>query len=138
MFVSKNNIKLESNLKTLRLDGGTLRMRRLRSFKEKIAIEARWELDGGTGVMWNTMVEQIRQITNGVLGVSKERGPISKETWWWNDEVQTIVKAKKEVLSRGRGIGMRTTLENISKHVRNPRKPLERRNGKHMRTFILG
>lgn len=37
----------------------------------------------------------IRRILQ-VLGESKGRCPISKETWWWTTEVQSVVKAKKE------------------------------------------
>ena len=42
------------------------------------------------------MTKWIGQTRNEVLGVLKGRDPPSKETWWWNDEVQTIIKAKKE------------------------------------------
>ena len=42
------------------------------------------------------MAERIRRTMNEAVGVSKGRGPPTKEIWWWNDEVQIIVKAKKE------------------------------------------
>ncbi|KAI8563854.1 hypothetical protein RHMOL_Rhmol03G0141600 [Rhododendron molle] len=45
--------------------------------------------------MWNTIVDGMRRISKEVLGESNGKGPISKETWWWNDEVQTLVKAKE-------------------------------------------
>ena len=40
------------------------------------------------------MAKRIRRTANEILRVSN--GPPSKETWWWNDEIQTIVKVKKE------------------------------------------
>ena len=46
--------------------------------------------------MWNTMTKRVIRTMNEVLGISKGRGSPSKEIWWWNDEIQTIVKAKKE------------------------------------------
>ena len=60
MFASKNNVELGRNLEILRLNCRTLEMRSLRSDKEKIAIEAWLELDGGI-VMWNTMAERISE-----------------------------------------------------------------------------
>ena len=49
------------------------------------------------------MAECIRRTTNEVLGVSKRRRPLWKETWWWNDGIQTIVKAKKESFKQWQG-----------------------------------
>ncbi|KAI8524934.1 hypothetical protein RHMOL_Rhmol13G0188300 [Rhododendron molle] len=50
--------------------------------------------------MWNTIANSIRRISKEVLGESKGKGPISKERWWWNDEVQTMIKAKKECFKK--------------------------------------
>ncbi|KAM2059071.1 hypothetical protein ACFX16_031584 [Malus domestica] len=38
----------------------------------------------------------IRKVAKEVLGESKGFAPHQKESWWWNEEVQTKVKAKKE------------------------------------------
>ncbi|CAL5326839.1 unnamed protein product [Camellia sinensis] len=35
-----------------------------------------------------------------VLGESKGTGPSSRETWWWREEVQAVVKAKKECFKK--------------------------------------
>ncbi|KAM1765238.1 hypothetical protein ACFX11_004391 [Malus domestica] len=42
------------------------------------------------------MASCIRKVAKEVLGESKGFAPHQKESWWWNEEVQTKVKAKKE------------------------------------------
>ncbi|KAM1776975.1 hypothetical protein ACFX14_043659 [Malus domestica] len=46
--------------------------------------------------MWDSMASCIRKVAKEVLGESKGFTPHQKESWWWNEEVQTKVKAKKE------------------------------------------
>ncbi|KAI8547554.1 hypothetical protein RHMOL_Rhmol07G0205200 [Rhododendron molle] len=69
-------------------------------FKERMSQEVWWGVEGDSDTMWNTIADGIRRISKEVLGESKGKGPISKETWWWNDEVQTMVKAKKECFKK--------------------------------------
>ncbi|KAI8572339.1 hypothetical protein RHMOL_Rhmol01G0190600 [Rhododendron molle] len=63
-------------------------------FKGKMFQQARCALDGDSNSMWNTMANTIRRVLKELLGESKGKGSISKETWWWNDEVQTILKQR--------------------------------------------
>ena len=42
------------------------------------------------------MARCVRRVAKITLGESKGSGPPSKETWWWNDEVQRAVKKKRE------------------------------------------
>ncbi|KAM2027650.1 hypothetical protein ACFX1T_019911 [Malus domestica] len=46
--------------------------------------------------MWDSMASCIRKVAKEVLGESKGFAPHQNESWWWNEEVQTKVKAKKE------------------------------------------
>ncbi|KAM1714241.1 hypothetical protein ACFX12_024872 [Malus domestica] len=46
--------------------------------------------------MWDSMASCIRKVAKEVLGEFKGFAPHQKESWWWNEEVQTKVKAKKE------------------------------------------
>lgn len=72
-------------------------------FKGKMLQQARWALDDDSNSMWNTMVDTIRRVSKEFLGESKGKGSISKETWWWNDEVQTILKQKRNALKVAKG-----------------------------------
>ncbi|KAF5957849.1 hypothetical protein HYC85_005074 [Camellia sinensis] len=42
----------------------------------------------------------IKYFSREVLGESKGTGPSSRETWWWREEVQAVVKAKKECFKK--------------------------------------
>ncbi|KAM1790463.1 hypothetical protein TB2_033954 [Malus domestica] len=42
------------------------------------------------------MTSCIRKVAKEVLGESTGFAPYQKESWWWNEEVQTKLKAKKE------------------------------------------
>ncbi|KAM1504439.1 hypothetical protein ACFXTO_000558 [Malus domestica] len=46
--------------------------------------------------MWDSMASCIRKVAKEVLEESKGFASHQKESWWWNEEVQTKVKAKKE------------------------------------------
>lgn len=41
------------------------------------------------------MAQEIRKMTKETLGESRGFGPMSKESWWSNESVQSIVKVKK-------------------------------------------
>ncbi|XP_066381990.1 uncharacterized protein [Miscanthus floridulus] len=42
------------------------------------------------------MATCVRKIASEVLGVTKGSGYNSKDTWWWNEDVQKTIKKKKE------------------------------------------
>ena len=41
-----------------------------------------------------------RKISREVLGELKRKGPNSKDTWWWMDDVQAVVKMKKKCFKK--------------------------------------
>ena len=45
--------------------------------------------------MWNEMVGCIKRVAKEVLGESRGKVQSSKETWWWNDEVQNTIRDKR-------------------------------------------
>ncbi|KAM2304509.1 hypothetical protein ACFXTH_024206 [Malus domestica] len=65
-------------------------------FKEKVITQCVWDREGEASQMWDSMASCIRKVAKEVLGESKGFAPHQKESWWWNEEVQTKVKAKKE------------------------------------------
>ena len=64
-------------------------------FREKMLKEGTWDLEDETNILWNKMGECVKRIAKGVLGESREKGPFYKDTWWWNENVQNIVKTKR-------------------------------------------
>ena len=88
-----------------RKDGGRRRTRwwdlkgdKLEIFKNRVDKEGTWDLEDDANTMWNTMANCMRKISREVLGESKRTRPSSREKWCWREEVQAVVKEKKEVL----------------------------------------
>ncbi|XP_046976465.1 uncharacterized protein LOC124542571 [Vanessa cardui] len=46
---------------------------------------------------WNEMVRFMTKVAKDVFGESKGKGLIDRDTWWWNDEIQNVLKEKKVV-----------------------------------------
>ncbi|XP_046976386.1 uncharacterized protein LOC124542487 [Vanessa cardui] len=44
---------------------------------------------------WNEIAGYIRKVAKDVFEESKGKGLIDRDTWWWNDEVQNVLKEKK-------------------------------------------
>ncbi|KAJ7949585.1 Retrovirus-related Pol polyprotein LINE-1 [Quillaja saponaria] len=59
-----------------------------------------WRVEGEPNMIWDEMASRIRNTAREVLGESRGRGPPTKETWWWNEEVQQAIKVKKECYKR--------------------------------------
>ena len=57
--------------------------------------EAIWDLEDETNILWNKMGEYVKRIANEILGKLREKCPFYKDTWWWNEDVQKIVKTKR-------------------------------------------
>ena len=47
--------------------------------------------------MWGSVAREVRKVCSEVLGVSKGgKTMINKDTWWWQESVQSALKEKKE------------------------------------------
>ncbi|KAE8668068.1 Armadillo repeat-containing protein LFR [Hibiscus syriacus] len=46
-------------------------------------------------LLWKNMANSIREMGKNTLGLSTGKAKEHKESWWWNDEVQTKVKTKQ-------------------------------------------
>ncbi|KAJ7959944.1 Retrovirus-related Pol polyprotein LINE-1 [Quillaja saponaria] len=77
------------------LNGGKMAL-----FKDKMLQDDPWRVEGEPNMIWDEMASRIRNTAREVLGESRGRGPPTKETWWWNEEVQQAIKAKKECYKR--------------------------------------
>jgi hypothetical protein len=69
-------------------------------FKERVIQEGPWQDEGDANDMWEKMATCVRKIASEVLGVTKGGGCDSKDTWWWNEDVQKAIKEKKECYKR--------------------------------------
>ncbi|XP_063540351.1 uncharacterized protein LOC134749358 [Cydia strobilella] len=76
-------------------------------FKERV-IDKMIEMNGMEGLnaneCWNEMANYIRRVAKDVLGESKGKGVIDKETWWWNEEVQGVLKKKKQAFKEWQSV----------------------------------
>ena len=67
----------------------------IKVFKEKVIEEGPWK-DEGDANMWEKMATCVRKVASEVLGVTNGSGCDSKDTWWWNEDVQKAIKEKNE------------------------------------------
>ena len=66
------------------------------TFKEKVLAQCVWDTERNASQMWDSITSCIRKVVKQVLGESKGFAPPQKEFWWWKEEVQENVKARKE------------------------------------------
>jgi len=60
---------------------------------------------GSANDMWERISHEIRKVEKETLGVSRGFGPRGKDSWWWNDSVQSKLRIKKDCFkdwSRGK------------------------------------
>ncbi|KAH1190889.1 Pre-mRNA-processing protein 40B [Glycine max] len=73
----------------------------LKGEKQGIFQQKIWEgwcgqSQGSANDMWNKMSQEIIKVAKEMLGESRGFGPRGKESWWWNENVQSKVRVKKE------------------------------------------
>ncbi|KAH1196522.1 Glutathione hydrolase 1 [Glycine max] len=73
----------------------------LKDEKQGIFQQKIWEgwcgqSQGSANDMWNKMYQEIIKVAKETLGESRGFGPRGKESWWWNESVQSKVRVKKE------------------------------------------
>ena len=92
----KREKKKYKTLKSPRTRWWNLKGEKQAIFKEKEITKCVWDREGEASQMWDSMDSCIHKVAKGVLGESKGFAPHKKESWWWNEEVQSKFKAKKE------------------------------------------
>ncbi|KAL5128533.1 Craniofacial development protein 2 [Glycine soja] len=73
----------------------------LKGEKQGIFQQKIWEgwcgqSQGSANDMWNKMSQEIIKVAKETLGESRGFGPRGKESWWWNESVQSKVRVKNE------------------------------------------
>jgi len=69
-------------------------------FKRRVITEGSWEEGEDANNTWRKMATCIRKVATEVLGVTKGSKGATKDTWWWNEDVQKALKEKKECYKR--------------------------------------
>ena len=80
--------------------------------------EGNWDMEEDANIMWNSMANCMRRISREVLGESKGKRSNSMETLRWRDEVQAVVKMKKECFKSGKRIELKKILRVASWLIR--------------------
>jgi hypothetical protein len=65
-------------------------------FNERVLKEGPWHVGGDANNMWIKMLTCIRKVASAEFGVTKGGKRETKETWWWNENVQNAIKEKKD------------------------------------------
>uniref|UniRef100_A0A8I6YAQ5 Reverse transcriptase domain-containing protein n=1 Tax=Hordeum vulgare subsp. vulgare TaxID=112509 RepID=A0A8I6YAQ5_HORVV len=66
------------------------------AFRERVIKEGPWEEGGDANLMWTSMATFLRKVAVEEFGVTKGSRREAKDTWWWNDEVQKVIREKKD------------------------------------------
>ncbi|XP_070050891.1 uncharacterized protein [Nicotiana tomentosiformis] len=74
---------------------GALTKGKAQELREKLLAMGAWRSSGDASSMWTMTTNCIRETAREVLGVSKGCSGGHKGDWWWNEEVQAKVEAKK-------------------------------------------
>jgi hypothetical protein len=78
-------------------------------FKERVIKEGSWKEEEDINNMWEKMATNIRKVASEVCGVTKGSGGEAKDTWWWNEEVQGLLRRRKNAIDTYTMTGVWTT-----------------------------
>ncbi|XP_019244490.1 PREDICTED: uncharacterized protein LOC109224364 [Nicotiana attenuata] len=78
-----------------RVRWGALTKDKAQELGEKLLTMGAWRSSGDASCMWSMTTNCIREAAREVLGASKGFSVGHKREWWWNEEVQRKVEAKK-------------------------------------------
>nr|XP_034840840.1 craniofacial development protein 2-like [Maniola hyperantus] len=53
---------------------------------------------------WNEMASFMRSVAMDIFGETKNRRRIDKDTWWWSEDVQKVLKEKKDAFKEWKGV----------------------------------
>ena len=72
--------------------------------------------------MWNKMAQKIRKVAKETLRKSRGFGFMGKESWWWNESVQSKVRVKNNCFKEWSRCKNDETWESIRKLRMRPRR----------------
>jgi len=102
----KRGVKRRSHMEAPRIKWRHLKGEKQRIFQLKILEGGFSQAQGSANDMWDKMAQYIRKVAKETLGESRGFGPRGKESWWWNESVQSNVRIKREFLKIGLAVRM--------------------------------
>ena len=86
----RRNTQSSNEIQWRRLHGDTAN-----SLRDKLLSEGNWSVNEDANSAWEATAELIRTVARSMLGTSRGGSGPRREAWWWNEDVQLKVKAKK-------------------------------------------
>ncbi|XP_076931879.1 uncharacterized protein LOC143597182 [Bidens hawaiensis] len=81
-----------------RIRWGNLKGTNITLFKDKVISTTTIHPVGDANQMWEDMAASVTQVEKETLGVTTGRTTGNKESWWWNEDVQSKIKDKQQSL----------------------------------------
>ncbi|XP_076923356.1 uncharacterized protein LOC143585455 [Bidens hawaiensis] len=81
-----------------RIKWGNLKGTNITMFKDKVISMTTIHQVGDANQMWEDMAASITQVAKETLWVTTGRTTGNKESWWWNEDVQSKIKDKNQSL----------------------------------------
>jgi len=92
----KRSAKRRSHSGAPRIKWWHLKGEKQRIFQHKILEGGFTQPHGSANYMWERMGHEIKKVAKETLGESRGFGPRGKESWWWNDSVQSKFRIKRD------------------------------------------
>ena len=128
---ARGNIQVRvARMKWWKLEGEASKV-----FKEKVIEDGPWKDEGDANNMWEKMATCVRKVASEVLRVTKGSGCDSKDTWWWNEDVQKAIKEKKECYKRLYHDRCANNIEKYKVAKKIAKRAVSEAKGRAMRTF---
>jgi hypothetical protein len=98
-------------------------------FTNRVIAKRPWNEGEDADNMWKEMTAHMRKVTIEVFGVIRGNKCESKDTWWWNDDVQKVISEKKECYKRLYHNMSDENIQNYKKARRNAKKAVSETRG---------
>uniref|UniRef100_A0A8I7BC79 Endonuclease/exonuclease/phosphatase domain-containing protein n=1 Tax=Hordeum vulgare subsp. vulgare TaxID=112509 RepID=A0A8I7BC79_HORVV len=95
-FRFRIRVQRDKRAKVARTKWWKLKGEASQAFRERVIKEGPWEEGGDANMMWTSMATFLRKVAVEEFGVTKGSRREAKDTWWWNDEVQKVIREKKD------------------------------------------
>jgi hypothetical protein len=99
-FRFRVHLQRSKRVQTPRTKWWKLKEEAAKMFNERVLKEGPWHEEGDANSMLMKMSTCVRKVASEEFRVTKGGKCETKETWWWNENVQNAIKEKKKCFSR--------------------------------------